>query len=119
MEVEKQPAIANKSAPRHMSITEKEVAARVRGGISPGALENFGPMVQPGIIAIHQLHLAEMDRLTSGIDVGPAQVGEPQPRFHPAHIRHRSTPAPLIAAAATGVNHLFVAKVASLDRQFE
>jgi hypothetical protein len=76
VKIQKQPAIANEAAPRHMTIAKDEMPARVFPGVLAGAFQDFRPVLEIGIVAVHQFDLAKMDGFASDVDVGAGQIGE-------------------------------------------
>ena len=73
-------------------------------------------MGEVAVVAVHQLGLAEVDRLDAQVDVRRRQEVEPELRLRPAHVGHRLAAAPVVLAPAVGVEHVGVAEVPLLDR---
>ena len=90
--------------------------AGVLGRVGPDQVEQLRPVRQVAVVAVHDLGLAEVDRLEAQVDVRGRQEVEPQLRLRPAHVGDRGVPAPLVLPPAVGVEHVGVAEIPFLDR---
>jgi len=90
MEIKEQLAIANQSTPRHVRVAQNKVPARVFRRITARPRQHFSPMIQLGVVAVHEFSLAVMNRLAADVDVKARQKVKPKPGLATAPTRRRS-----------------------------
>ena len=96
MEIHEQDPLPHQPSARHVGIQQQCVASCVSGRVRPKAFQHFRVVFQPAIVPIHELGLAEVDRLATDVDEGSSQENEPQLSLRPADVGHRLACPPMI-----------------------
>jgi len=110
VEVEQQFSVVHQAAARDVAVADHPVPARVLGGVGADEGQNLRPVTVVPVVAVHDLDLAEVDRLAAEVDVGAREEVEPQLRLRPADVGHRRV-APPVAPLALRVDQVRVAEV--------
>jgi len=118
VEIEQELSVADEATARYVAVAQDRVAARVGGGVRADEGEDLRPVRQVAVVAVHDLDLAEMDRLDTDVDVRRGLAVEPELGLHPANVGDGPAAAP-IAPLAGRVDHVGVTERALLDRLAE
>src|SRR5437588_1766242 len=110
MKVQEQLPIAHEAAAGHMAVAEYHVPSGMLCRIGSNQRQNLRPIRQIAIVAIHDFHLAEMNRLDAQIDIRRRLIKEPQLRLWPAYVRDRSV-SPHSPPLPLGIDHVAIAEV--------
>ena len=114
MEIQEQASVAQQAAAGDVAVAEDGVAAGVGGGVGAHQRDDLRPVRQIAVVAVHDLDLAEVDRLETHVDVRGREEVEPEPGFGLAHVGDGGVSSP-VAALSLGVDHVGVAEVPFLD----
>ena len=100
-----------------MGIAEDEVAARFARSIGAHVRQQVGPVAILGIVATHQVELAEVNGFDTGVYVGRGQEVEPHFGFDAGDIGNRRAAAPVVGEALVlGGEHFGIIEIARLGR---
>ena len=76
----------HQAAAGRMAIAQDHMPAGVLGRIGPDHGEQTVPLGIAAVVAVHDLHLPEVDGFEAGVDVRHRLIIEPHLRFQPAHV---------------------------------
>ena len=117
VEVHEQLPVAHQAAARDVGVAERACAGgRAWPRRTRISAEHLGIMGEVAVVAVHQLRLAEVDRLDAQVDVRRRQEVEPELGLGPAHVRDGLARPPVVLAPAVGIEHVGVAEVPLLHR---
>ena len=78
----------HQAAAGRVAVAQDHVPAGVLRRIRPDQGEQAIPLGIVAVVAVHDLHLPEMDRFEADVNVRRRLIIEPHLRFQPAHVGH-------------------------------
>src|SRR4051812_8172300 len=115
MEIQQEFFIPQQSAAGDVPVAEDHVPPRVLGGVGANQRKQLRPVRQVAIVAIHDLDLAEVNRLHAQIDVGGGLIVKPEFCLDPTDVGYGAVSAP-VAPLTSRIDHLGVSEIAFLHR---